>query len=214
MNNFNLLNKEREKYNLLHRQSGFEESQQGYGRQVGLLVNSELYFYKFWREINKDKDKIILDIGLGAGETIKYFQNNKYDFYGIDISDYVVSELTNLLKTDRLICCSAHDIKLPSKFCDVVQHLDGFEHIPQEIEIECLKESIRISKGYVFHAIACTDAYWDHFLNQNGYDNAHINIKTPSEWLSFFEKYSKQLNYEIFYNETIGETIYIILKVK
>lgn len=210
----NLLDKEKEKYNLLHKISGFEPTQAGYGRQLGLLLNSNLYFFKFWRDINLSKENIILDIGLGAGETAKYFFDNKYNFYGIDISDYVIDELTKILKTDRLINCSAHDIKLPSKSCDIVQHLDGFEHIPKELEIDCLKESIRISRKYVFHAIACTDAYWDIVLNQQGYDSAHINIKKPEEWILFFEKYANQYKYSVFYKEIVGDTLYIILKIE
>lgn len=210
----NLLNKEKEKYNLLHKLSGFETNQAGYGRQLQLLLNSDLFFFKFWRETNSTRENVILDIGLGAGETVKYFLENKYNFYGIDISDYVIDELKNILKTDKLINCSAHDIKLPSKSCDIVQHLDGFEHIPQEIEVDCLRESVRISRKYIFHAIACTDAYWDHILNQRGFDNAHINIKKPEEWLELFKKYSSDLKYSIYHNQIVGDTLYVILKIE
>lgn len=208
-----LKEKEKLKYNFLHSQSGFDKNQQGYGRQLELLLTSDLIFFKKIRE-NLNQEGKLLEIGVGAGEMTTWFLENEIDFKSVDISSYAVESLQKLLNTDRVIECSADSLTFEDGSFKTVLHLDGMEHIPREIEVECLRQAARVSNGFIFYANACTDAYWDHVLKANGHDEAHINIKTPTEWEEFYSKYENEFNYKLISKEVVGDTVYFIIEKK
>lgn len=208
--NMNTLFKhEQDKYNLIHQYTGLSENQIGYGRQIQELLTKNSFFHSKWREL-VDLKSSFLEVGLGAGEIIKFFHNNNIVYSGIDISDYVVDELKKEGYNAKL--SSAHDIKFDDNSFDVVQHLDGMEHIPIEWEYDVLKEELRVSKKYVFHANAMADAYLDIISLKNGFDALHVNIKNKFEWDEFYDTYKIDLNYKIIFKTIINGTYYIILE--
>jgi len=101
---------------------------------------------------------------------------------------------------------SCHKIDMENDSYDIVQHLDGMEHVPVKWELETLKEELRVTSKWVFHANAMGTAHLDGISRQNGFDNVHINIKTESEWKDFYES-NKSLGYEILHKENKNNTL-------
>jgi len=209
-----LIEKEKLKYNDLHRLSGYQEDQLGYGRQLELLKNSNSPFFVDIR--NSIKNDKVLEIGVGAGEITRWLIENVKDTYSIDISDYASESLRHILNTERVLQMSAHSLKFENNTFNVVLHLDGMEHIPENLEEDCLSEATRvlISGGKIYYANACTDSWWDHKLEKLGHNAAHVNIKTPDQWFKFYESRSKKFSYEVYHYENHGETVYFVLEKK
>lgn len=205
----NLIDYERDKYNIIHKYTGIGENQIGYGRQINDLLSIDFPFHSKWRSLLNKTNKF-LEIGVGAGEILKYLYREDMDYWGIDISDYVIDEL--LKEGLNVKECSCHDIVFPDNFFDVVMHLDGMEHIPVEWEKKTIEEEVRVSRKYIFHSNAMGDAYLDQISKSNGFDGVHVNIKNEEEWDSFYEKNSRELNYKIIFRGILSDTYYIILE--
>jgi ubiquinone/menaquinone biosynthesis C-methylase UbiE len=208
-----LRKKEERKYNDLHKMSGFEELQAGWGRQLKLFLNSEMNFYQMARESARLDS--VLEIGIGAGEMTRWFVENLQDTASIDVSDYAVNSVREILKTDRIVHCSAESLSFQDNRFNVVFHLDGMEHIPAEIEKQALIEAVRVTRpgGRIYYANACCDSWWDHKLVEMGHDPAHVNIKTPNEWHKFYADNTHD-SCKIINREVIGDTVYIVLEKK
>ena len=204
-----LFKHEQEKYNVVHKYTGISENQPGYGRQLNELKTLNRKFNNYWNSF-VEKKYSFLEVGLGAGENIKYFDSLNLDCCGIDISDFLVDELLELGLNVKHMSC--HQISFDDNSFDVVQHLDGMEHIPVEWEEKCLSEEVRVSKKYILYANAMGDAYLDSIAKSSGYDEVHINIKNESEWDSFYEGNSDKYGYKIFHKEIHPNTYYIILE--
>lgn len=209
-----VIDDERKKYDYLHALSGFDPNQSGYGRQLNLLLTSNMHFFDSLRkDLSKDE---ILEIGVGSGEMTRWLCHEYKDTVSIDISTYAIDSLRKLLNVgnEKIVACSAHDLEFSNERFSTIMHLDGMEHIPAEIELECLSEAVRVCKrgGKIYYANACCDAWWDHKLVSAGFDPAHINIKSFESWNVFYNQHSKRLGYNIHHYETLGETIYVILE--
>jgi ubiquinone/menaquinone biosynthesis C-methylase UbiE len=204
-----LFKNEQDKYNLIHRYTGLDEKQIGYGRQIEELLVKDNFFHKKWREL-VNSNSSFLEVGLGAGEIVKFFHEKNIVYCGIDISDFVVNALSEQGYKTKL--SSAHDIKLDDNSFDVVQHLDGMEHIPVEWEYDVLKEELRVSKKYVFHANAMADAYLDKISINNGFNELHVNIKNESGWDNFYTSNKISMGYKILYKDVTNSTYYVILE--
>ena len=203
-----LFKHEQDKYNSVHQYTGIHEGQAGYGRQLGLLLNDSSKFHKIWQE-EYSNGASILEIGLGAGEIVKHFHKEGREYAGVDISDWVVKELKK--EGINAFHMSCHELDIEDDSYDIVQHLDGMEHIPINWELETLKEELRVAKKYVFHANAMGTASLDSVSKQNGFDAVHINIKTEAEWRDFYES-NQSLGYEIFHQEMHNGTYKVVLK--
>ena len=199
---------ERDKYNVIHQYCGVDEGQSGYGRQLELLLTDNSKFHKKWQELYKE-NKSFLEIGLGAGEIVKHLDKEGFDYCGVDISNWVVDELLKLELNVKEM--SSHSLSFEDNSFDVVQHLDGLEHIPVEWELGTLSESVRVSKKYIFHSNAMGDAHWDSVSLANGFDAVHINIKNAQLWDDFYES-NTSLGYKILHKESDNNTYRIILE--
>jgi 2-polyprenyl-3-methyl-5-hydroxy-6-metoxy-1,4-benzoquinol methylase len=203
-----LFEHERQKYNVIHKYTGIDEGQVGYGRQLGILLTGGDPFHRKWQELYKEGNSF-LEVGLGAGEIIKHFHKESVNYCGVDISDYVVDELVKLGLNAKQM--SSHDLTLDNETYDVVQHLDGLEHIPVKWELDTLKEELRVSKKYVFHSNAMGDAYLDTISKQHGFDALHINIKNEQQWDEFYQ-FNTDLGYNILLKDVTPDTYRIILE--
>jgi ubiquinone/menaquinone biosynthesis C-methylase UbiE len=203
-----LFEHEREKYNCIHKYAGINEDQIGYGRQLNVLLNENDQFNTKWRE-QYNEGNSFLEVGLGAGEIIKHFHKEGVNYCGVDISDYVINELVKLGLNAKQM--SSHKLMLDDSSYDVVQHLDGLEHIPIEWELETLKEELRVARKYVFHSNAMGDAYLDSISKQNGFDELHINIKNEKQWDDFYQS-NLDLGYKIVLKHVTPDTYKIVLE--
>ncbi|MFA5927127.1 MAG: class I SAM-dependent methyltransferase [Patescibacteria group bacterium] len=84
-------------------------------RRVGHLIKRHI------------KDGKILEVGIGNGRLLKYFDLDKCDYYAFDIYD--TSPLANDHKIN-LFVASATDIPLPDSSIDAIVSTEVFEHIP------------------------------------------------------------------------------------
>ena len=209
-----IIDKEKKKYDALHKMSGYEETSSGYGRQLGLVMNSDSIFFKNIRNSIK-RETSVLEIGIGAGEMTQWLINCTDHSVSIDISEYAVDSVKKISGAgeDRIKENSAHDLNFESCHFDVVLHLDGMEHIPHELEVLCLKEACRVLKsgGRLYYANACCDAWWDHIMVSQGYDNVHINVKTPAQWVDFYQRNVEEFGCSLEHHEVSGDTIYVII---
>ena len=49
-------------------------------------------YYNYFNKKNKKKIRI-LELGCGAGANIPFFLNRKFDYYGLDGSNYIIKKL-------------------------------------------------------------------------------------------------------------------------
>ena len=205
----NLFDHEKEKYNIVHKFTGTSKDQVGYGRQINELRTSDNEFHKLWRAAFST-GKSFLEIGIGSGEILYYFEDNSMPYCGIDISDHIVLELASSGLNVRHMSCNK--MEFGDNEFEVVQHLDGLEHVPIKWEQDTLSETVRVSSKYIFHANAMGDAYLDEISKKHGYDNVHINIKNEEEWSNFYVRNKDDLGYDIIHSEVISNTYYIVLE--
>jgi hypothetical protein len=198
---------EKEKYNIVHKSCGFSKNQPGYGRQLKELLSFDGPIHIAWRDCLDQKNSF-LEIGIGAGEILEFLDSQNINYCGIDISNYIVDNLPEY----NTACMSCHKLDFPNGSFDVVQHLDGMEHIPREWEIDALSEAVRVSNKYILYANAMGDAFLDSLVKSEGYeDGVHINIKNHEQWLEFYEN-NKNLGYNIKYSQVIHGTFFILLE--
>ena len=199
-NRNDLLQYETDKYDLLHTEKGFgkdPDRTKPKDYMTEEMDNPE--FSKFYLDMLTDLDSI-LEIGTGPGTTMKWMKDDyNLDVHGIDISSEMINYVKELFPefSKTAVVGSAHQLPYSDNYFDIVQHLDGMEHIPVEWEEEALKESIRVTKKYVVHSDACQDASADRWAEQLGFDAAHVNVKSPEEWNKFYSKYQDEFGYKI-----------------
>ena len=201
---FDTLEKEeREKYNYVVNEKGYGsdyDRKVQIERMVGGLGDVSVAYLNILSELKKKNSFKVLDIGSGPGGVMAWlFSEHGADVYGIDISDaFVKSAKSNFPFLENNFVGNASNMHMfEDNSFDLVQHLDGMEHIPVEWEEDCLKEAVRVSNKYVFYENACEDAYADSWMSEKDYTKAHINIKSPNEWLQFYKSHAEELGYEI-----------------
>jgi len=203
---------EREKYNYVVNEKGYGsdyERKVQIERMVGGLGDVSVAYLNILSELKRGRfaeDSFIedsfkvLDIGSGPGGVMAWlFSEHGADVYGIDISDaFVEYAKSNFPFLENNFVGNASNMHMfEDNSFDLVQHLDGMEHIPVEWEEDCLKEAVRVSNKYIFYENACQDAHADNWMAEKDYTKAHINIKSPSEWVEFYKSHTEELNYEI-----------------
>ena len=197
--------RERLKYNLTHE----GEKPFHHMRQINELLTYDSQFHQQWRECVKS-GMSFLDVGVGAGTVLKYLHDSGLEYLGIDISDEMIKKLSKHGLNCKVISC--HDMaQIADESYDVVQHLDGMEHIPLEWETLALKEQVRISRQYIFYANAMCGAHLDNLTIKQGLGPVHINIKDAQGWTKFYQQ-NTSLGYKIQYIDVHNDTFFIILK--
>lgn len=213
-NKMTLEEKERKKYNFVHEWASKNDPPESIGRQLRFLLDGGNSFTSFWKKLSKNKELKFLEIGLGAYEILQWLDKEGFIYGGVDISNYIVdSAKKELVNSDLVKCANANHLPFDSNYFDVVQHLDGMEHIPVEWELDCLKEAVRVSKKYVLYANAGADAYLDKISEDAGMTKVHINIKNPDEWKEFYSKNADDVGYNILLDYTKDDTYYTVLEV-
>ena len=171
---------------------------------------------KYMEILYKGQSSRLLEIGIGPGTFMKWVED-KYDIetYGIDISDAMVAFAQGLFPNlaSRMTVGNARSLPYADGYFNIVQHLDGMEHIPPLWEGECLKEAARVSKKYIVYNNATQDAQADSWCSKGGYTAAHINVKSCDEWSEFYMQHSKAYGYKII-EEYKGDWEYVVILEK
>ena len=83
--------------------------------------------------------------------------------------------------------------------------------------VEAYGVDVRVSKKYIVYEIATEDALADRWAKDGSYtyDAAHINLKRPEEWCSFFKDHSSKLGFNVVESfEGNNPCAFILEKVK
>lgn len=163
----------------------FEESKGLLNKRVYNCNNTALFFRVMTNTIsNTIKPENALDIGCAKGYLVDMLNQSGIDAYGIDLSDYAISQASDTIKS-KLYTLDIEKEKLP--FADnyfdlitiigVLEHLYSFEHVMEEIE-RVIKKN-----GYVFVIVPTPDR------RSAKTDKTHINVQFRRCWVNLFKKY-------------------------
>lgn len=206
---------ERKKYDYLVKKEdyGIDYKRESQIERVGSGL--EKVSEEYMRILSSNSEVAALDIGSGPGGVMKWLLDNGVDAYGIDISkSFVKQSKKNFPELEkRVFFGNARNMNMfNDNSFELVQHLDGMEHIPERWEQDCLKEAVRVSKKYIVYETACADASMDYHSVRKGFGPVHINIKTPKEWIGFYNSNTERYGYKITTTCELEESIGIILE--
>jgi len=127
--------------------------------------------------------KNCLDVGCGTGYLVKILRKLGIDAYGIEISKDALSladeEVKPFLKKGDIL-------KIPYKdnSFDLVLTFDVMEHIEKSKIRQALRETIRVSRGYIFHKIYTIENSWIDLFHAP--DFAHLSVFSREKWRKIF----------------------------
>lgn len=133
------------------------------------------------------KPKKVLDIGCGMGFFVYAFCELGIDAYGIDISEYAISQSPVKERLTR-IDITKDKIAIPSNTFDLVTMMQSIEHLPSIDNV--LNEIGRILKPNGMVYITAPSKY-----SKGAYaDPTHINIHSRREWERMFRNHNFKVN--------------------
>jgi len=119
---------------------GYEYTQKTL-EMYAILVLKALGKYK----IEETKLKI-LDVGCAFGYFLRFFDNNGFETYGIDVSTYALQQSKKITKAKTLLCDIQAKLPFQDDFFDVITMFDVIEHL--ERPLDALKNVYRILRNY------------------------------------------------------------------
>lgn len=168
-------------------------------RWVGIDVdepmkNKEKYPLKYSIFSIKDKNKLILEAGCGAGRILRYYHNNGYKIIGID---FIKEAIDKLKKKDSSLKVKEGDItnlEFEDNLFDYILAFGLFHNLENNLD-KAIKESFRVLKkgGTIcasFRADNIQNLIID-FLKSKGLKNKkafHKMNLTKKEFIKLFEE--------------------------
>ncbi|MBN2198077.1 glycosyltransferase [Candidatus Wolfebacteria bacterium] len=132
----------------------------------------------------------ILDFGCAKGYLVRAFRFLNFETYGIDLSNYAVSQAErDVIKYCKLIKHPSDLRKIFDFKFDWVISKDVFEHIPENDLAEVLKQlSLMTQKMFVVVPLGKDDTSGKFIIPDYNNEISHITIKTDKWWKEFFKK--------------------------
>lgn len=198
------ITKEKKKYDELYK------NEPKYGGKTGRV-----------KAFKKDHDKLhinikdaisransILDVGCGRGPFIDLFKtmNKRAEIIGLDISKECAKSRPDL----KIDVGSMHKMPYKKGQFDVVVHMDGMEHIPEQIEEKALSELLRVAKSHIYMTIAIHEVKRD--KGREVIDKVHCNLKTVKQWKNIFIELVRKNNINDWIFKADKNWIYIYLR--
>lgn len=121
--------------------------------------------YKLYNESNK-KDFKILDFGCGQGSHIKYFIDNGFDGYGVDISEHSVAVAKKRVSNEKKIKLISAEANENDNFFDVKFDLIISSQVLYYLSASQLEKRIQSFKnmlkpgGHVFFTMMTTNSWY------------------------------------------------------
>lgn len=170
---------------------------------VGLLLKSMRPVWWRWvRIIGKYKhDGSLLDIGCGEGYFLQYAERY-YNTYGMDVSDYCISEAGRKTNRTRFSIGSIAQLDYGNETFDIITCFDVLEHL-KEPEA-AIKECRRVLKsGGIFvvrvpniFSLGCKWKKDEWFAYK---DKTHISMLSNEEWFALLSRNNFKV-LDIFYD--------------
>ena len=192
MTKLEIINSEREKYQLLHLENPKYGGRTGCAR--AFTKNNDVFHQAVKYALKTSKT--LLDVGCGKGFFTDYFRNNYpniEEIVGTDIADCIKEYRKDL----NIVICGADDMPFSDRKFDFVAHMDGMEHIPVEIEYDVFREICRVSKRCVYMTIATHEAPRDKLRIKEGLSPVHINMKNAREWRDWIHISAKRNGFKV-----------------
>jgi 2-polyprenyl-3-methyl-5-hydroxy-6-metoxy-1,4-benzoquinol methylase len=127
-------------------------------------------------------EKSALDVGCALGYGVNLLRTLGYDVLGTDVTSYGLLQGKSTMKDNLFVTCDAQNLPFNRKF-DLVTCFEVLEHL--ERPFMALQNLYDSSRGVVL----CTtpNRTFESLAKKilPGFDNTHINVKTPAEWQEF-----------------------------
>ena len=142
-----------------------------------------------WPKIAKDlikrfKFSSFLDIGCGCGNLVKEIKKQteeRFDIYGIDISDFAVKKMGSPF----VILADCKSLPFKDGRFDMVHILGTFSYLSTIKEIkQSIKEAYRVSKKIILF----DDVYVNPDKKSEDYDPYRKQVFSQEEWLCFWKE--------------------------
>lgn len=135
--------------------------------------------------------KKLLDLGCGKGEFLEVCQNFGLSTWGVDVSDYALSQAKRKNKESQFFCLDLNKKKLPfkSNSFEAVTCFDLVEHLSFPSLV--LSEAFRVLKpgGVLFVTTPNGQAWFGYILSLVfPSDKTHINVRGARYWHGELEK--------------------------
>lgn len=157
---------------------------EGKGRAGGLSPDHWGLHMKRWKQTAENVAKMVsgrvLEVGCGRGPVVHHLvESHNIDAYGIDISEYIISQPISPLVKYRIMAQSIHDTDFLDSIFDGILLLDVLEHIPYDFLHSTMQEIVRICKdGAMF---MCTIPDNDDYVHSSDEGlREHYIVKAPS----------------------------------
>ena len=126
-------------------------------------INSD---YEILKEYIQYEDEIIIDVGCGTGELVRWMTSQGITATGIDVAEMIEKArgFSNI-KNEEYIIGTGEQLPLNDDFADVITYIAGFHHIPSTQMIQALKECRRVlkskGKAIIIEPIAKKKSYYE-----------------------------------------------------
>jgi ubiquinone/menaquinone biosynthesis C-methylase UbiE len=133
----------------------------------------------------------ILDVGCGPGMMAEYAIERGFEFYGIDISEKMISECTSRFGDSSLAHFSVgklQTLEFPDNFFDVVLCMGALEYVEQDEILPALAEMSRVLKpnGQIIISL----------MNKNSFFAWHRRVRG-----SILKRFTKRTDYAESYDD-------------
>jgi len=128
----------------------------------------------------------VLDIGCGFGYIVERLRKSGVDAYGIDVSNYALSQAPDEVKP-YLKFASANSLPFGDKEFDIAFSASVFEHLPPEILQKAISEAVRVAKRGIIAVTPGDDPHFDE-------DITHQTKQPLSWWRDQFPPEFETLN--------------------
>lgn len=126
------------------------------------MQNHDKYPLKYSQLTIKEKNKLILEAGCGAGRILRYYHNNGYKIVGIDFIKEAIQKLKEKDPTLDVRVGDISNLDFENNFFDYILAFGFYHNLNDKLDI-AIKETARVLKkgGYV-----CASFRADNFQNR------------------------------------------------
>lgn len=122
----------------------------------------------------------VLEIGCAKGFLVKHLRDNGVEAWGIDVSDYAISQAPENIKDFVQVWDATEPLPFKDNEFDAVISYEVLEHIEESASLALLAECRRVGKDQI-HMIGCIEYDF-------GGDHTHINLKPFTWWADKFPR--------------------------